>query len=134
MRSGRPAAVPAPGGGGGFGGPRPAAVGGGGGFSGPRPAGGGFGGPRPGGPGGFRPGGPGGGPRRPGELRSAQEEERLQREARGKPRSAARRARSRSATRGRLGGLYDDPNDAADVETPEDFDDIASSAPDDEGE
>ena len=51
-----------PGGGGGFGGPRP----GGGGFGGPRPGGpgggGGFGGPRPGGFGGPRPGGgPGGG-------------------------------------------------------------------------
>lgn len=53
-----------PGGGGGFGGPRPGGPGGG--FGGPRPGGpgGGFGGPRPGGPGGFsgpRPGGPGGG-------------------------------------------------------------------------
>ena len=38
--------APRPGGGGGFGGPRP----GGGGFGGPRPGGGGFGGPRPSGP------------------------------------------------------------------------------------
>src|SRR4029079_6435198 len=74
---------PRPGGpGGGFGGPRPGGgpggpPGGGGGFGGPRPGGGGFGGPRPGG-GGFggggfggpRPGGPGGGPGRAANFRA----------------------------------------------------------------
>src|SRR5262245_7449105 len=64
---------PRPGGGAGFGGPRPGGPGGGGGFGGPRGpggpggppgggGGGGFGGPRPGGFGGPRPGGGPGGP------------------------------------------------------------------------
>ena len=116
---------PSGGGGGGFGGPRPA---GGGGFGGPRPAGGGFGGPRPGGaPGGFRPGGPprpdlpaGGRNFGPPKKKSAGSEKRWENKERG-PKGPIKERYT-----GRLGGLYDDPDD---VSTPlTDFDDPASTA------
>jgi RNA recognition motif-containing protein len=119
------------GGGGGFGGPRP----GGGGFGGPRPAGGGFGGPRPaGGPGGFRPGGP----PRPGaqpdfnkfgppKKKSAAAPKPWENKDRG-PKGPIKERYS-----GRMGGLYDDPDDVTDVTGPlTDFDDPASRAKDEE--
>lgn len=116
-----------PGGGGGFGGPRP----GGGGFGGPRP--GGFGGPRPGGAGGaggFRPGPPReGGPARnfgPPKKKSASSEKRWESKDRG-PKGPIKEKFT-----GRMGGLYDDPDDRS--EDLEDFDDIASRASDDDEE
>jgi RNA recognition motif-containing protein len=117
-----------PSGGGGFGGPRPA----GGGFGGGRPmGGGGFGGPRPaGGPGGFRPGPPradlpaGGRNFGPPKKKSASSEKRWESKERG-PRGPIKERYT-----GRLGGLYDDPDE---VSTPlTDFDDPASSAPSDD--
>jgi RNA recognition motif-containing protein len=104
-----------PSGGGGFSGPRPG--GSGGGFSGPRP-GGGFSG---GGGGGFRPGGappssaPGG--------RNF-----------GPPKKKDRGPKGPIKERytGRLGGLYDDPNETS--EPLEDFDDVASRAADEDGD
>jgi RNA recognition motif-containing protein len=118
------------GGAGGGGGYRPS--GGGGGFGGGRPPGGGFGGPRPmGGPGGFRSGPPPGVgvPGRnfgPPKKKSNSSEKRWESKERG-PKGPIKERHS-----GRLGGLYDSPDDPADlVDRPEDFDDIASSAPDD---
>jgi RNA recognition motif-containing protein len=119
-----------PSGGGGFGG-RP-----GGGFGGPggaggRPPGGGFGGPRPAG-GGFRPGGP---PRSdaipgrnfgPPKKKSASSEKRWENKERG-PKGPIKERYT-----GRLGGLYDDPNDPTGPLT--DFDDPASTAPKDDEE
>jgi cold-inducible RNA-binding protein len=114
--------------GGGAGGYRPP----GGGFGGPRPPGpgGGFGGPRPmgGGPGGFRPGGPPrdlGTPQRfgPPKKKSASSEKRWENKERG-PKGPIKERYS-----GRMDGLYDDPKDTS--ETLKDFDDIASSAPED---
>jgi RNA recognition motif-containing protein len=128
------------GGGGGGGGYRPSGGfgGGGGGFSGPRPAGGfsgggggGFAGPRPAGPGGFRPG-PGGAPPSnknfgPPQKKSASSEKRWDSKERG-PKGPIKERYT-----GRLGGLYDDPTD--DPGGPlTDFDDIASRAPDDDGD
>jgi RNA recognition motif-containing protein len=115
------------GGGGGFG-SRPA----GGGFSGPRPGGGGFGAPRPGGPGGFRPGGPpgAGGPQKnfgPPKKKSASSEKRWESKERG-PRGPIKERYT-----GRLGGLYDAPDDPA-AEAMEDFDDVASKADDEKDE
>jgi RNA recognition motif-containing protein len=113
------------GGPGGFGGNRPP----GGGFGGGRPAGGGFGGPRPmGAPGGgFRPGAPRpdapGGNRNfgPPKKKSASSEKRWESKERG-PKGPIKERYT-----GRLGGLYDDPDD---VSTPlTDFDDPASTAP-----
>jgi RNA recognition motif-containing protein len=109
---------------------------GGGGFSGGgpggRPPGGGFA-PRPPGAGGFRPGGPGGGPPGaanrnfgPPKKKSASSEKRWDAKERG-PKGPIKERYT-----GRLGGLYDDPNDSSDL--PDDFDDIASSAPDDDGD
>jgi cold-inducible RNA-binding protein len=112
-----------------------------GGFSRP-PGGGGFSGPRPmgGGPGGFRPS-PGGPPRtdtRPGgptrdfgppKKKSASSEKRWESKERG-PKGPIKERYT-----GRLGGLYDDPND--DTTPLTDFDDPASTAsksPDDENE
>lgn len=117
-------------GGGGFSGPRP-----GGGFSGPRPGGGGFSGPRPGGGfGGPRPGGgfssgPGGAPPAPGRnfgppKKKGAGDKRWEAKDRG-PRGPIKERYT-----GRLGGLYDDPDDVS--EELEDFDDIASSASDDD--
>lgn len=106
--------------------------GGPGGFSGPRPMGGG--------PGGFRPS-PGGPPRtdtRPGgpmrdfgppKKKSASSEKRWENKERG-PKGPIKERYT-----GRLGGLYDDPNDDPTPLT--DFDDpasTASKAPDDENE
>jgi RNA recognition motif-containing protein len=115
-------------GGGGGGGFRPG--GGGGGFA-PRPPGGGFGGPRPmgGGPGGFRPGGPPrdlGTPQRfgPPKKKSASSEKRWENKERG-PKGPIKTRYS-----GRMDGLYDDPKDTSEVL--KDFDDIASSAPQDD--
>jgi cold-inducible RNA-binding protein len=109
--------------GGGFGGPRP-----GGGFGGPRP-GGGFGGPRPGGPGGggFRGGPPGADapPSRgfgPPKKKSASSEKRWESKERG-PRGPIKERFT-----GRMGGLYDDPNDTS--EELVDFDDPAARAED----
>lgn len=114
-----------PAGGGGFGGPRPAGAGG---FGGRPAGGGGFGGPRPmGGPGGFRPGGP---PRQdlpsgnrnfgPPKKKSASSEKRWESKERG-PKGPIKERYT-----GRLGGLYDDPDD---VSTPlTDFDDPASTS------
>ena len=114
--------------GGGF---RPSGGPGGGGFSGGRP-GGGFGGPRPmgGGPGGFRSGPPPGpaGPGRnfgPPKKKSNSSEKRWESKERG-PKGPIKERYS-----GRMDGLYDSPDDAL-LEKPEDFDDIASSAPDDD--
>jgi RNA recognition motif-containing protein len=119
-----------PGGGGGFSGPRPGGPGGG--FGGPRPGGGGgFGGPRPGGPGGgFRPGpgaGAPGGNRNfgPPKKKGAAGEKRWEQKDRG-PKGPIKERFS-----GRMGGLYDDPADAP-IDPPEDFDDVASRAGDDE--
>jgi RNA recognition motif-containing protein len=117
------------------GGFRPSGGAGGGGFS-PRPPGGGFGGPRPMGGGGFRPGGPGaprtdmGIPGRnfgPPKKKSAQSEKRWENKERG-PKGPIKERYS-----GRMGGLYDDPADAPGAPV-EDFDDPASTAPDDEKE
>jgi RNA recognition motif-containing protein len=112
----RPGAPP----GGGFSGPRP------GGFSGPS-------GPRPigGGPGGFRSGpppavGPGGRQFGPPKKKSTASEKRWENKERG-PKGPIKERYS-----GRLGGLYDDPND---VSAPlDDFDDPASTAPKDDDE
>ena len=118
------------GGGGGF---RPG--GGTGGFTGGRPPGGGFSGPRPmgGGPGGFRSGPPPSNiPGRnfgPPKKKSTSSEKRWETKERG-PKGPIKERHS-----GRLGGLYDSPDDSmADLveKLPEDFDDIASSAPDDD--
>ena len=124
------------GGAGGGGGYRPGGGAGGGGFGGPRPPGGGFGGPRPmgGGPGGFRSGPPpgAGAPGRnfgPPKKKSNSSEKRWETKERG-PKGPIKERHS-----GRLGGLYDSPDDSmADLveKPPEDFDDIASSAPDDD--
>jgi RNA recognition motif-containing protein len=103
-----------------------------GGGPGGRPPGGGFA-PRPPGAGGFRPGGPGGGPPGaanrnfgPPKKKSASSEKRWDAKERG-PKGPIKERYT-----GRLGGLYDDPNDSSDL--PDDFDDIASSAPDDDGD
>jgi hypothetical protein len=106
-----------PGGGAGFGGGRP-----------PGP-GGGFGAPRPmgGGPGGFRSGPGGAAPAAPGrnfgppKKKSASSEKRWESKERG-PKGPIKERYT-----GRLGGLYDDDSDMGGP--PEDFDDIASSAP-----
>jgi cold-inducible RNA-binding protein len=98
---------------------------GGGGFSGPRPMGGG--------PGGFRSGPPPGAaiPGRnfgPPKKKSTSSEKRWETKERG-PKGPIKERHS-----GRLGGLYDSPDDSlADIveKPPEDFDDIASTAPDD---
>jgi len=117
--------------------PREAGGGGGGGF---RPGGGAGGGfsPRPpgGGPGGFRsgpPSGPGGPGKNfgPPKKKSNSSEKRWENKERG-PKGPIKERYT-----GRLGGLYDAPDDStADVveKVPEDFDDIASSAKDDEGD
>src|SRR5262245_34944264 len=126
-------------GGGGGGGFRPSGAPGGfgnrppgGGFGGGRPAGGGFGGPRPvGAPGGgFRPGAPrpdapsGNRNFGPPKKKSTSSERRWESKERGPKRPIKERYT------GRLGGLYDDPDD---VNTPlTDFDDPASSAPSDD--
>jgi len=113
-----------PGGGGGFGGPRPP----GGGFGGPRPSGGGFGG------GGFRPGGPagpaGGPPNKnfgPPKKKGAAGGKNWENKERG-PKGPIKERYS-----GRMGGLYDDPGDAPGGPI-EDFDDPAASAPHDDDE
>jgi RNA recognition motif-containing protein len=107
-------------------------TGGGGGFGGPRPPGGGFGGPRPAGPGGFRPSGPPGagapaGNRNfgPPKKKSASSEKRWEAKERG-PKGPIKERYT-----GRLGGLYDDPNDDPPT-APEDFDDVASRAQDED--
>jgi RNA recognition motif-containing protein len=115
--------------GGGFA-PRPG--GGGGGFA-PRPgggAGGGFGGPRPGGfsggGGGVGPG-PGGGRNfGPPKKKGGASDKRWEAKDRG-PKGPIKERYT-----GRLGGLYDDPGDDAVVDAPEEFDDVASRADDDE--
>jgi cold-inducible RNA-binding protein len=116
--------------GGGFGGPRP---GGGGGFA-PRPGGpgGSFGGPRPGGPGGFSGGGgvgPGPGSGRnfgPPKKKGGTSDKRWEAKDRG-PKGPIKERYT-----GRLGGLYDDPGDDVVADVPEEFDDVASRADDDE--
>jgi cold-inducible RNA-binding protein len=118
--------------GGGFGGPRPGG-GGGGGFA-PRPGGGGgFGGPRPGGPGGFSGGGGGVGPGPgsgrtfgPPKKKGGANDKRWEAKDRG-PKGPIKERYT-----GRLGGLYDDPGDDVVAEAPEEFDDVASRADDDE--
>ncbi|HET9369027.1 MAG TPA: hypothetical protein VFO19_02220 [Vicinamibacterales bacterium] len=122
-----------PGGSGGFGGGGGGRPPGAGGFSGGGRPGGGFGGPRPMGPGGggFRSGGappPPGGNRNfgPPKKKSASSEKRWENKERG-PKGPIKERYT-----GRLGGLYDDP-DYAGEQLDESFDDIASSAPDDEG-
>jgi hypothetical protein len=132
-REERPAGGYRPAGPGGFSGgpPRP---GGGGGFGGPpRPGGGGFGGPRPpgpGGPGGFRSSGPPGaapaGRFGPPKKKSASSEKRWESKERG-PKGPIKERYT-----GRLGGLYDDDSELGGP--PADFDDIASSAPQDDDE
>jgi RNA recognition motif-containing protein len=116
------------GGGGGFrpgGGPG----GGGGGYGGPRPMGGGFT-PRPPGAGGFRPGAGAAAPVPgknfgPPKKKSASSEKRWEAKERG-PKGPIKERYT-----GRMGGLYDDPNDDS-TTPPEDFDDIASRADEDE--
>jgi RNA recognition motif-containing protein len=116
---------------GGGGGYRPGG-GAGGGFGGGRP-GGGFGGPRPmgGGPGGFRSGPPPGqAPNRnfgPPKKKSNSSEKRWEAKERG-PKGPIKERYT-----GRLGGLYDAPDDPM-AESTEDFDDIASRAKDEDGE
>jgi cold-inducible RNA-binding protein len=105
---------------GGFGAPRPDGPGGG--FSGPRP-GGGFT-PRPPGAGGFRSG-PGSSPAGsnnfgPPKKKAGANDKRWEAKDRG-PRGPIKERYT-----GRLGGLYDDPNDKS--EPIEDFDDVASRA------
>jgi RNA recognition motif-containing protein len=104
----------------------------GGGFGAGRP-GGGFGGPRPmgGGPGGFRPGPPsaGGAPGKnfgPPKKKSNSSEKRWESKERG-PRGPIKERYT-----GRLGGLYDAPDDPTGEMG--DFDDIASSAKDEDQE
>lgn len=107
----------------------------GGGFGGPRPGGGGFGAPRPGGfvprpgpPGAAGPGGPGGAAGRnfgPPKKKGGSNDKRWEAKDRG-PKGPIKERYS-----GRLGGLYDDPTDEP-IEEPEDFDDVASRAEDDE--
>jgi RNA recognition motif-containing protein len=116
-------------GGGGFrpSGPRPPGAG----FGGPRPGGGGggFAGPRPmGGPGGFRPGGDQAAGRSfgPPKKKSASSEKRWEAKERG-PKGPIKERFT-----GRMGGLYDDPNDVS--EPLSDFDDPASRAAEDEKE
>jgi RNA recognition motif-containing protein len=118
------------GGGGGF---RPSGGGGGGGF-GSRPPGGGFS-PRPPGGGGFRSGpGPGGPPAAPGrnfgppKKKSGSSEKRWEAKERG-PKGPIKERYT-----GRLGGLYDDPNEDAKVPPGEieEFDDVASRATDED--
>jgi cold-inducible RNA-binding protein len=118
----RPSGAGPGGGAGGYGGPRPFGGGGGG---------GGFGGPRPGGPGGFRPGGPGAGAASPPgknfgppKKKSASSEKRWEAKERG-PKGPIKERYT-----GRLGGLYDDPDDPN--TSLEGFDDVASSAPDED--
>ncbi len=104
----------------------PPGGGGGGGFGGPRPPmGGGFT-PRPPGAG-FRSGPPGSAPSIPGKnfgppkKKSASSEKRWDAKERG-PKGPIKERYT-----GRMGGLYDDPNDEP-VTPPEDFDDVASKA------
>jgi len=83
-------------------------------------------------PGGFRPGGPAasGMPNRnfgPPKKKSTSSEKRWEAKERG-PKGPIKERHS-----GRLGGLYDSPDDADFVDKAEDFDDIASKAPEDEG-
>jgi cold-inducible RNA-binding protein len=111
---------------GGFSGPRP---GGGGGFGGPRPGGpgGGFGGPRPGG---FAPAGPpaGGAPNRnfgPPKKKGGANDKRWEAKDRG-PKGPIKERYT-----GRMGGLYDDPNEEP-LDDVMDFDDVASRADDDD--
>jgi cold-inducible RNA-binding protein len=121
-----------PAGGSGF---RPSGPGGGGGFGGPRPGppsgGGGFG-PRPGGPGGFSGGGsagPGAGAGRnfgPPKKKGGTNDKRWEAKDRG-PKGPIKERYT-----GRLGGLYDDPGDDVAAEAPEEFDDVASRADEDE--
>ena len=109
-------------GGGGFGGPRP-----GGGFGGPRPGGGGgFGGPRPGG--GFSQPPTGGAP--PSNRNFGPPKKKGGSDKRWEAKERGPRGPIKERYTGRLGGLYDDPDDVS--EELEDFDDIASSAPDDD--
>ncbi len=98
-----------------------------------RPAGG-FA-PRPGGPpGSFRPAGappaPGGPGRNfgPPKKKSTSSEKRWDAKERG-PKGPIKERYT-----GRLGGLYDDPNDTTTSESLTDFDDVASKAPDEDGE
>lgn len=118
------------------GGFRPSGGGGGGGGFSPRPPGSGFS-PRPPGAGGFRPGGPPrsdapGAPRNfgnfgPPKKKSDSSVKRWENKERG-PKGPIKERYS-----GRMGGLYDDPNDAPGGPLT-DFDDPASRAPDDDGD
>ena len=131
---GRPLSVsearPREAGGGGGGGFRPSGPGGGG-FSGGRP-GGGFSGPRPGGPGpgGFRSGPPMGPPPGknfgPPKKKSNSSEKRWENKERG-PRGPIKERYS-----GRMDGLYDTDEDTTPLDA--DFDDVASSAGDKDGD
>jgi cold-inducible RNA-binding protein len=99
-----------------------------GGFGGGRPPGAGFGGPRPGG--GFRPGPPRSDAPPPGrnfgppKKKSASSEKRWENKERG-PKGPIKERYT-----GRMGGLYDDPDDVPTQLT--DFDDPASSVSDDD--
>ena len=118
---------------------RPREAGGGGGGGGYRPGGapgGGFGGPRPmgGGPGGFRSGPPAG-PGAPGRNFGPPKKKGTANEKRWDAKERGPKGPIKERHSGRLGGLYDSPDDStADLveKPPEDFDDIASRAPDDE--
>jgi RNA recognition motif-containing protein len=109
----------------------------GGGFGSRPPGAGGFGGPRPGGFGGAGGGGFRSGPPRadapapsrfgPPKKKSASSEKRWENKERG-PKGPIKERFS-----GRMGGLYDDPNDEP-VEPPTDFDDPAATAPKDDSD
>lgn len=103
--------------------------GGGGGYGGPRPAGGGgFGGPRPGG--GFSQPPAGGAP--PPNRNFGPPKKKGGGDKRWEAKERGPRGPIKERYTGRLGGLYDDPDDVS--EELEDFDDIASSARDDDEE
>jgi hypothetical protein len=107
----------------------------GGGFGSRPPGAGGFGGPRPGGFGGPGGGGFRSGPPRadapapsrfgPPKKKSASSEKRWENKERG-PKGPIKERYS-----GRMGGLYDDPNDES-IEPLTDFDDPATAPPDDD--
>lgn len=118
--------------------PREAGGAGGGGFRPGGAPGGGFGGPRPmgGGPGGFRSGPPAG-PGVPGRNFGPPKKKSTGNEKRWDAKERGPKGPIKERYSGRLGGLYDAPEDStADVveKLPEDFDDVASSAKDDEGD
>jgi RNA recognition motif-containing protein len=113
------------------GGFRPGGGGPGGGFGGPRP-GGGFGGPRPAGPGGGFRSGPGTAPAPPNRNFGPPKKKSTSSEKRWEAKERGPKGPIKERYTGRLGGLYDDPNDDPGTASLEDFDDIASRAEDEQ--